>query len=90
MFWINTSEERPCVLNIYSMFECNHIRRDPLSIEHYASDVQWYEREFGLFYIDEQRMKNGRGSSSNTLQYECKHKEILCHLNTMQVMCIGM
>ena len=24
-------------------------------------------------------MKNGRGSSSNTLQYECKHKEILCH-----------
>ena len=49
MFWINTSEERPCVLNIYSMFESNHIRRDPLSIEHYASDVQWYEREFGLF-----------------------------------------
>ena len=35
-------------------------------------------------------MKNGCGSLSNTLQCEWKHRDILCHLNAMQVMCIGM
>ena len=73
---------RGSLINTLRLTNMNvHIRRDPLSIEHYASDVQWCERE-SLECFRSKTDEEWLWAFNQSIIYV----EILCQLNTISVL----